>query len=574
MKFTALVSSCAMAALIAMASPALAQQQQVPETQTDIADPGRISEQFRGEIITPTVLPEIEVKEMRLRGAPEGAEKIAFKLDRLEIEGVSAYDAKDLRTVYGASLGKNITLADLYVIAADLTRKYRNEGYILTQVVVPPQTIEQGTARLRVVEGYIDKVTVHGEAGKANNLIRHYADNISTNEKALNAKQLERALLLINDLPGVSARSVLSPSQENVGAANLAIFIERDPFDAMISADNYGSRYLGPLQFTGAVSLNNYFFDQNERITLQGAVAPDPDIGDEMSYISMLYEQPIWDHGTTIEAFISATATEPGYDLEQFNVKGNSRFYSVTLRHPFIRTRELNFTGRVLFDWRDVESRNDIETTREDRIRALRFGGKLEFLDTLLGLGVNSIDMEVSQGLNFFGADVKNRDTLSRPNADISFVKMELEMQRLQRLTSSINLLAGVRGQLANDALLSSEEFGVGGLNYGRAYDASEIVGDDGIAGKLELQWNRPVQWNFVQDYQVFGFFDAGRVWNDDATTNKLNRETATSAGFGVRMEFMEETKADLAVAFPLNRDIQTQKDDDPRVYFGLSRRF
>jgi hemolysin activation/secretion protein len=151
---------------------------------------------------------------------------------------------------------------------------------------------------------------------------------------------------------------------------------------------------------------------------------------------------------------------------------------------------------------------------------------------------------------------------------------MEVEAQRLQRITSDINLLLGVRGQWSKDALLSSEEFGVGGINYGRAFDASEIVGDDGIAGKIELQWKQPVEWNLVQDYQVFGFYDAGTVWNDDATSTDLDRETITSAGFGVRTEFMEETSVDLTVAFPLNRDVATQEDDDPRIYFGMSRRF
>ncbi len=569
----ALASSCALAIIIAaLASPAFAQQ--VPSAQTDIADPGRIQEQFREETITPQILPEIEVREMRTRGAPEGAEKIAFKLDSLKIEGVSAYDERELSALYADKLGTTVTLADLYGIAAAMTRKYRNDGYVLTQVVVPPQTIESGTAKIQVVEGYIDRVNVQGAAGKADEIIRSYAAQIQNDNRALNVKQLERALLLINDLPGVKARSVLSPSPDNVGAANLTIFVERNPFDAMIAIDNYGSRYLGPVQLTGAVSLNNYFFDQNERITLQTAIAPDPGSGIEMAYVSASYAQPVWDQGTILEFLISANATNPGYDLDQFDVKGKSRLYSVKVEHPFIRTRELNLFGRALFDWRDVESRNNIEITREDRIRALRAGGRMDFLDTFLGVGVNSLDVEFARGLEIFGADVDNRATLSRPDADLNFFKMELEYQRLQRMTSNINLLIGVRGQWSKDALLSSEEFGVGGINLGRAFDPSEIVGDDGIAGKIELQWNRPVEWSLVQDYQVFGFFDAGRVWNDDATSTDLDRESATSAGFGVRTEFMERTSADLTVAFPLNRDVQTQQDRDPRVYFGLSRRF
>ena len=39
-------------------------------------------------------------------------------------------------------------------------------------------------------------------------------------------------------------------------------------------------------------------------------------------------------------------------------------------------------------------------------------------------------------------------------------------------------------------------------------------------------------------------------------------------------MDFTEDTQAGFAVAFPLNRDVQTQGDDDPKVYFNLSHRF
>ncbi len=550
-----------------------AAQAQVPEAQIDTAGPGRVSEQFREGTIMPEIMPEIEVQELKLIGAPEGAENVRFNLKTIRLSGVSAYTDEELKGVYAGSIGQTITLADLYGIANAMTVKYRNDGYILTQVIVPPQTIESGVARLQVVEGAIDSVSVQGEDGPALDLIRSYAANISSNGP-LNVKDLERTLLLINDLPGVEARSILSPSPGRTGAADLRIIIKRDPYDALLAIDNYGSRYLGPVQATAAGSLNNPFFDQNERITAQAVIAPDPDIGLEMAYFSLEYEQPVWSYGTMLQIFTSYTHTEPGYTLDQFNVEGKSHFASIQLEHPFIRSRSLNLFGRALFDFRDVDSQNDIEPTRKDRIRALRAGGRLEFLDTLLGVGVNSFDLEFAQGLKVLGASEDGRDNLSRPAADTTFFKMEAEAQRLQRVTKEINLLLAVRGQWSANTLLSSEEFGVGGINYGRGYNPSEIVGEDGVAGKVELQWNQPYQWDFVQDYQLFGFWDGGRVWNDDATTSAGKRDSLASAGFGIRAEFMEQTGADFFVAFPLTRDIETENDRDPRVYFALSRRF
>lgn len=544
--------------------------QEAPSTSISIADPGRVSEEFRDRPEIRQVSPEIEVTETRVQGAPAGAENIRFRLDGLNIEGVSAYTANDLSPVYNDKVGQDITLADLYQIAANLTTKYRNDGYILTQVVVPPQTIEDGVARLRVVEGTIDAVVVNGPDDRSTDLIRRYADKIHTGGP-LNIKQLERQLLLINDLPGVSARSVLSPSPSQVGASDLQINVTRDPFDALVSVDNYGSRYLGPVQLSAAGALNNAL-KMNEKITVQTVVAPESWY--ELAYVSLAYEQPIFSHGTTVEVFASQTRTRPGYDLEQFDVKGQSDYASVTVEHPFIRSRAQNLDGRVLFDWRDVETENNLNDDREDHIRALRIGGRYDFMDSLIGIGINSVDLQLSQGLDLFGASDGGDDALTRAEGDGEFFKINADVQRLQRVTNSVNLLLAGRGQWTDDELLSSEEFGVGGTYIGRAFDSSEIVGDSGFSGKAELQWNKPIQWNMVEDYHVFTFFDAGRTFNDDATETKLKRETATSTGLGIRTEWAYGINADFTLAIPLNREVQTQGDEGPRAYFSISKRF
>jgi hemolysin activation/secretion protein len=333
--------------------------------------------------------------------------------------------------------------------------------------------------------------------------------------------------------------------------------------------DNYGSRYLGPIQFSAAGALNS-FFGNNERISAQFVTAPH---NAELFFFSLGYEQPVGTYGTVVKTLYSHSNTEPGFDLDQFDVNGKSDFISVQLEHPFLRSREHSLYGHVLFDARDVQSRNDLEPTREDRIRAVRAGGRYEFLDNLFRAGVNSVAVEVSQGLNVLGASSENDIRLSRPAGDPTFSKATFDVQRLQRITSNVNLLVGARGQLASGALLSSEEFGVGGINSGRGFDPSEIVGDDGLSGKLELQWNEPRPVSFLEDYQLFGFYDAGKVWNDDATIAD-DDESLVSAGFGVRADLPADTQAAFAVAFPLTRDVQTQGDDDPKVYFSLNRSF
>lgn len=572
---SAFIATIALMAPVIMA-PAHAQ---VTDRNTSLVEPGQIDKRLQDDSLTPSISPEISVSQPDTQGAPKGAENIRFTLKNVVIESATkVYSDAQLKSIYGNSINQTITLAEAYGIANALTAKYRNDGYILTQVDVPPQTIEGGTLRLRVIEGTLDQVRVESatEEGAAINLIKSYAEKIKTNGGPINAAQLERYLLLINDLPGVSARSILAPSQTVVGAADLTIIVSRDPYDLTANIDNYGSRYLGQWEGVVAGSLNSQLFNYNERISAQAAYAPGSNGIDhpELGYFSGSYWAPLGSYGTNVEASYSFTDTEPGYDLEQFDVTGRSHYAAVKLSHPFIRSREMNLIGRVLFDMRNVKTENILDPDRTDQIRALRAGARFEFIDTIFGAGLNTIDLEIAKGVHVFGASGKNDANKTRPLGDPQFIKVELEAERVQRITNSINLSVAVKGQLANDALLASEEFSLGGASgYGRAYDPSEITGDDGIAAKTELQWSNPVSLSWINQYQVFGFYDVGKVWNDDATTSS-DVESLASTGAGFRFDLPKAIELETFVAVPLTRDVQTENDVDPRFYFSISKDF
>jgi hemolysin activation/secretion protein len=547
---------------------------QVPSAAQTTASPGRIDQQIQQRDLSSDAAPAVSGQGPIAQNIPAGAQSITFILNNISFDGASTYSADDMASIYANKIGQTISLADVYNIAEALTVKYRNDGFILTQVVVPPQTIDGGNIKLRVVEGFIDRVSVEGASDdKSLILVRQYAEKIQ-NGGPVNAKALERSLLLINDLPGVSARSVLSPSKTKTGGADLTILVERDPFDAVVSLDNYGSRFLGPWQVSGAGSFNSVL-GMNERITVQSAIAPNTRQSIELGYYALGYSQPIGAYGTSLDASFSYTDTDPGFTLDPFEVEGQSSYYRIGLSHPFVRTRNFNLTSLVYFDARNVESKNIIEATREDRIRAIRFGSQVEFLDTLVGVGVNSFDVEFSQGLGLLGASDKNDANLTRALGDPRFSKITFEAQRLQRLVKGVNLLVGAKGQLASSALLSAEEFGVGGMGYGRGFDPSEVVGDDGIAGKLELQWSPYYEpQGFLENYQLFTFVDGGRVWNKDATTSADKVSSAASVGLGARTGLVGDLNVDFTVAVPLNRDVQTEGDDDPRFFIGIQKGF
>ena len=561
-------------ALLTMGINTSAQAQISPEAAA-ISDPSRVGEQFRAPEIDFESGPQIEVRAADVEKAPAGAENIKLTLKQLNIEGASIYTSEYLQSFYSDLIGTEVSLADIYKVAARITKLYRDDDYAISRVVVPVQTIDKktGIIKLEAVEGFINNVTIQGEdKGIEFKRIRQYASKIK-GQQPLNIKDLERTLLLINDLPGVNARAILSQSNTTAKATDLTLVIERKKVDGVISYDNFGSRYLGPHQLIGAASFNSWL-GLNERFTVQGAYAPSRNFDSELAYLSAYFEQPINKHGTWLKAFLSTTDTKPGFDLEQFDVEGHSSFGEIKIVHPITRTRNYNWFADLAFDWRDVDSKNNVEPTRKDRIRAVRLGTDFEFLDTIFKAGVTSISLSLSRGLEVMGSSEKGDPNLSREFGDPEFTKLEAEFKRLQRLTDKWNLSATIKGQMTNNALLSSEEFGVGGLNIGRGFDSSEIVGDEGIAGKVELQWRTPYELEVFDNYQLYGFYDIGRVWNDDATTNDLKRESLASAGIGFDGTISEKVKVGAIIAVPLTRDVQTQRDDDPRFYFTISKEF
>ena len=206
--------------------------------------PGQIERQFQ-KPPEPRAQPgAIRVPETGQK-PPANAAQIKFALTRVDIAGATVYAADVLRSAFESQIGKEVTLADIYGIAERLTTRYRNDGYILSQVVVPAQTVDGGVVRLEAIEGYVADVRVEGAgAGATQNILEH-AHKIKAS-RPLTAAALERYLLLINDLPGVFARGVLASSKSQPGASDLVIQVTPRLFSAGLSIDNRGSRSLGP----------------------------------------------------------------------------------------------------------------------------------------------------------------------------------------------------------------------------------------------------------------------------------------------------------------------------------------
>ncbi len=557
-----LLSTAALGFVLALGSAASAQT--IPNT----ARPDTIERENQFQNERPEVGGAPIIKDERPVAKKTG-DHTQFELKGIKIEGATVYGEEQLKPLYADKIGTKITLDDLNQIAADVTSYYRNHGYILTRAVVPPQKADSGVFTLRIVEGFVNEVRLTGDVGK-DPLLQAYADKIR-DAKPLNSDMLERYLLLMEDLPGVEARAVLTPAANTPGASDVVITITRRTVEASASLDNRGSKYLGPVQATGSLFLNNLIGrDDVTQLRVSNSIFN----RSEMLFGEVRHTELVGTEGTTIMVAANKVDTQPGSSLSGLDIKGESGALSLTATHPFIRSRRENWFVNGDFTVRDVEVDTLGASLYKDKTRVASLGTSYDFVDR--AAGINKADVTVSHGFNWDTGE--GNDVRSRANGETDFLKEVVHVSRIQPLYGPFSLLTAAEGQYTNDPLLASEEMALGGADFGSAYDPAEISGDRGLAGRAELQFNQSLaDTSILSQYQLYGFYDIGKVWNIDPIVGSENsHDSLSSAGIGARFNLLKSVSGGVEGAVPLTRDVAARGNagDEPRVFFNLQYRY
>jgi hemolysin activation/secretion protein len=121
--------------------------------------------------------------------------------------------------------------------------------------------------------------------------------------------------------------------------------------------------------------------------------------------------------------------------------------------------------------------------------------------------------------------------------------------------------------------LLSSQQFGLGGKRFGRGYEPSEMIGDNGVGFTVEPRVDLPLSIPSTQT-QAYAFYDVGKVWTKAPLAGQAAHESLSSAGIGVRFQIGAHVAANFEIAKPLTHDIASQGNRKVRPLFSLSTSF
>lgn len=514
-----------------------------------------------------TVAPRIKPSIPSANIIPQ-AEKIKFKLLGVKFEGNTVYSSKELMTIFAASLNKTITLADLQNLIQKITVKYRAAGYILSRAILPPQHITNGVVRIQVIEGYINQITYQGKAGSSLSLIKKYTQTI-TASRPLSLPVLERAMLLANGLPGLTVKSVITPSPKTPAAAKLDIISERQLLDGYAMYDNYGSRFLGPHEIAVGGNINSWILpgDQNS-LHLANTTQHQ-----EMLFEEFVHSQVITSKGTTWSLGTNYTRTQPGFTLESAEIVGQSFSLYSNIDHPFVRSRSENLILHGMANYQNVNSTILGFPFYQDRFRTLGVGLYYDVADRWDG--INNIEVDLFHGFPFFGA--QDHALQSRPFGQTVFTKVTLVGSRLQPLFKRTSAYLGINSQYAFNPLLATQQISYGGAQFGRGYEPAEITGDKGLGGKFEIRVDTNPELKFLQSIQYYAFYDECAIWNIN-TIAQADKLSLASTGLGARVTLIPQLTGEVYLAKPLTKEVATldslqQNSLAARVFFQLTAR-
>ncbi len=208
----------------------------------------------------------------------------------------------------------------------------------------------------------------------------------------------------------------------------------------------------------------------------------------------------------------------------------------------------------------------------EDRLKVARIGASYDFVDRFTA--VNRFDSQISKGI---GWDDDTHVGRSRTNGSTDFWKFNAQASRLQPISGPFSLFVSSEGQASSKALLSAEQFGLGGAQFLSAYDPSEVTGDSGIAGRAELQYSKSGDFQYLTAYQIYTFYDIGEVWTRNPSAGIKDSISLASAGLGVRFNIMDPISGSFEVSTPLTKDVNANLPNnggDTRVFFSLAYRY
>lgn len=398
-------------------------------------------------------------------------------------------------------LNRPLSFAQLQAATTAVAQVYRQAGWIV-RAYLPQQDIVGGVVTIQIVEAVFGGAKLEGPPAQRVSLkqIQRGLDAHQSEGAPLNADAIDRALLLADDLPGVSVTGSLrqgaQPSQ-----TELVIKLTDEPLlMGEATLDNAGSRSTGAqrlsanLNFTSPLELGDLL--SANLIHTEGS-----------DYLRLGGTLPVGANGWRMGANASAMNYRlVAPEFAALNSKGSSNSIALEASYPLIRSRLQNLYFSASAEHKNFDNQANGATATRYGANALSLSLSGNHFDKAGGGGANSASLTLTHGQIDLGGSPNQAADAASSQTDGSYSKLRYSLSRQQVITDVLSLFGALSGQWASKNLDSSEKFYLGGTNGVRAYPSSEAGGALGQLINLELRWRMP------QGFNLAAFYDYGQV--------------------------------------------------------------
>jgi hemolysin activation/secretion protein len=478
--------------------------------------------------------------------------------------GSTVFSSHELAKVTAPFSGRPITFAELLEARSAVTQLYIDKGYITSGAYIPAdQVIQGGVVVIQVLEGGLEAIQVTGTKRLNPGYVR---DRLAiATAKPLNVNRLLKALQLLQLDPLIKNLSAELSAGTHPGMNLLEVRVtEANALSTQITLANNRPPSIG--SFQRQVQIN-----QANLLGLGDGISLAYGNTNGSHALNTSYTLPVNARNGTVSISYSniwSRIIEPPFD--RLNIKGNSWDLNLTLRQPLIQGPTNEFALGLTAAHREgntsllgVPFPLSAGSDQQGRTRI----SELRFFQEWTQQGSKQV-LAIRSEFGF-GLDVLNATVHKQP-PDGRFFAWRGQVQWLRLLAPDMPLLLRSNLQLADRALVPSEQFSLGGLESVRGYRQDLLLVDNGAFASAEVRV--PIYRLSRQRgvLQLAPFVDFGTGWN--SSSQKFpGPHTLVSIGLGLQWQWGDHGTVRFDWGIPLvSVDASKNSLQEKGLYFSI----
>lgn len=508
---------------------------------------------------------------------PAESSAVVFDVWEFRVEGNTLLDSDLIERTLLRFTGPNKTLEDVEAARKNLELEYHNAGYPTVLVNIPQQDVKFGVVRLSVTEGRIESMRITGSRYFSPQRMREMLSTTVGEGGVPNFPKLQENLENLNIASADrSVVPVLRPGR-TPGTVEMELKVtDHPPLHGKLEVNDRRTEGTTRTRLNASVSYDN-LWQREHSISFQYFVSPED--RDEVEGYAGTYLMPLQSprHLLAVYGVHSDTNTsDNSVDIGNLLVVGGGDIAGMRYILPLTTTFD-NFQQLSMgFDYKDF---NENVNTKADDASVSKT--PIDYVGFSLRLASSSSEARIRTQGNIesvFGVrglvNEEDEFTKKRQGAQPNFFYLRGDLTHERPLWRGWTLHVNSSMQLSREPLISNEQFSAGGADSVRGYYASQVLGDSGLQGSLEVHTpNLAQSIESIDDLQFLVFADAAYVWREDPLPGEPKDFRLAGEGVGLRANAWKRFGLTLDVAYP-SKDEGDVDQGDWRAHFQFDYTF